>query len=406
MARRGFIQQTHLIWPVVMLLALLAGCQTSEKGNHEKWVDQANNRWHRMRSSLMLDMAKQHFRSGDLEQAKKSVRQGLQIDPGHAKLQVLAGRIALERNKLERAYHLFSGAIKSDKKLAAPHYYQGVVLQRWQDFKQAKASYERAYERKKDNVSYLIAMSEMLAQQDRIDEAIELLAGKQQYFDQNSTLRVALAHLHSMKEQYVKAAALFKEASLLDPDNAQITRELGLAQIAAGEHEQAVHTLKSALRGLEVSQRPGLRRALARAQAHTGRLDAARRTYLELARSEAGEARDWVSLGELAFEAEDLSGTLHAAQRAQAKAPQNPEGYLLAGLVLQERGKLNEAIAMFDRAAEAAPDRANPLILRGLSLERAGRRAEAADAYRRALNRAPNDSRAKRLLSSVTETRS
>jgi len=385
---------------------LIAGCQTDGVSNHEKWKQQADSRWHRMRSGVLLDMAREQFKTGDLERARESVRKGLSIDSDHAGLQLLAGRIALEKGKLERGFHLFNGAIRSDEKLARAHYYKGIVYQRWQQYDKARKSYKRAYDLKPDHVPYLLARSEMRVQQGKVDAAIELLDGKRTYFDQNSTLRAALGHLYNMKSRYDKAAVMFREASLLDPSNTKLKEELGLAQLAAGRAEKAIETFEQLFAKSSEPARADLRRALATAYLETGRSQAARRTYLELARSEAGEARDWLRLGQVAWQAGQITDALDAAHRAMDQAPQQPGAYMLAGMALNKQGKLNEALRMFDRAAELAPKDAKPLILRGLSLQREGRRAAAAEAYRRALERAPKDKRVKRLLETVDRAHS
>lgn len=377
----------------------VVGCQS--QGNHEQWVEEADGRWHETRSALMLDMAREQFEAGDLEQASQSVKEGLQVDTQNPRLQVLGGRIALERDKLERAYHLFEGAIEDSEELADAHYYQGVVLQRWQRYEQALKAYERAYDIEPDEVGHLLAVSEMLVQLDRVDDAVERLENKRDYFDEDASLRVALGHLYNIKQDYAQATALFKEASVLDPDRVPARAELGLAQVAAEQYEKAVRTLKNLLAEHPHEKRGDLRRALAEAQVQTRRMEAAQQTYLDLARSDAGEPGDWVRLGELTWQAGDVSGTLHAANRAMDQAPQNHRGYMLSGMALKEREKYEKALRMFEEAAGLAPERANPLLLRGMTLQQQGRRKEARSAYEAALERAPDDERAQKLLNTL-----
>jgi superkiller protein 3 len=395
---------TGLLAASVGLLAV--GCQSTS--NHAKWKKQANQRWHNTRSSLMLDMAQQKFEAGDLEQAKKNVEQGLKIDGDNPHLLLLAGRIALEQGELERSFHLFNKSIGADEKnkLAKPYYYKGVVLQRWQKYDQAHASYKEAYELKPDKVAYLLAMSEMQVQMGNRQKAVALLEEKRSYFDQNSTLRAALAHLYNMQQRHDKAANLFKEASLLDPTNTRLQQELGLAQVAAGRYDAAIDTFRQLFSKHPDAKRADLQRALATAYVETDQLDQAQQTYLALARSDNGEARDWLRLGGLAWQQDDAQGALDAANRVVAQASHNPRGYMLAGMALQKKGRLEAALRMFDQAANHAPDQAQPWILRGLTLQRAGRQTAAAEAYREALERKPDDSQAKRLLQSVNRTHS
>lgn len=398
-------------------LAGLPGCSGKKKDStgHAKAVSAANDRYNAIRSRLILDMAQQHFDAGNLDQAEASLRDALAMDADNPKLHMLAGRICLERGQLERAFRLFELSAEfeakrldlekkpENKKLRRPEpfYYQGVVLQRWQQFDKAEAAYGTAYELAPDNVAYLLAKTEMMVETDRIDGAIAELEAKQTYFDQNAALRAAIGHLYRMKGQPAKAVPYFEQAVLLAPDNAKLAEELALTQLAAGNNEKALLALEKLVADPARAQRIDLRRALATAYIRTGRDAKARDALLAVARSPQGEAADWVKVGELSLKASDAGAALNAAQRAIAMAPQRHEGYLLAGMVLQKRGQLDESLRMFDRAAELSPADAAPLIMRGISLERAGRKTAAADAYREALRRNPGDARAQKLLGNV-----
>ncbi len=187
----------------------------------------------------------------------------------------------------------------------------------------------------------------------------------------------------------------------MDPENVKLREELAMAQFASGQSEEAVVTIKSLLDEPNMESHADLRRTLARAYCELDRTDKARETYLALARSKYGNASDWLRLGQLAWQADDLAGALQAANRVIALAPQRHEGYLLAGMVWHKRGRLDHALSMFDRAAKQAKDRSEPLIMRGLSLQSAGRIAAARDAYREALQRNPHDQRAQQLLKAL-----
>ena len=128
MKRTMKLTQAITLSAAALLAPLLLGCQDTLV---EEKVD-AKNRWLELRSSMMLDMAQQQFNTGDLTQARKTVRNGLSIDPTNPYLHVLAGRIALERSKLERAYHLFNAALALQPKNAEACYSQRLVMQRWQ----------------------------------------------------------------------------------------------------------------------------------------------------------------------------------------------------------------------------------------------------------------------------------
>ncbi len=399
MKRTVKLSQAITLTAAALLAPLLLGCQDTLV---EEKAD-AKNRWLELRSSMMLDMAKQQFNTGDLKQAEKSVKDGLSIDPRHAGLHVLAGRVSMEQGRLERAYHLFNAALELQPKYAEACYYQGLVMQRWQRHDGALEFYEKAYEFEADNASYLLAVTETLVELDRVDDAVALLEDKRQYFDQNAGVRAAIGHLYFMKHQPAVAADYFHQASLLEPDNTKLQEHFAFALVASGQGEQAIKIFTQVLKDPDNKNRSDIKRSLASAYLNTGQTKEAHAVLLELARSSKGDVSDWIKLGELAYQQDELGSALQAASKVINLSPKRHEGYLLAGMVWQRRGNLNNALDMFDRAASAAPASTEPLILRGLSLQKAGRFAAAAQAYQQALKRQPDDPRAGKLLAAVTQ---
>lgn len=381
-----------------LLAPSLAGCNQSSLV--EEKAD-AKNRWLELRSSMMLDMAKQQFNTGDLTQAERSVKNGMSIDPTHPGLHVLAGRIELERGKLERAYHLFAAAIELDPEKPEAYYYQGLVMQRWQRYEGSLDFYQKAFDREADNASYLLAVSEAMVELDRVDDALALLESKREYFDQNAGVRAAIGQLYFMKGQPARAVEYFSQASLLEPEDARLQEHLGFALAADGKYPQAIEALKNVLKSPAEKDRADIKRALASAYLKDNKPREAHAVLVDLARSPKGDAADWIRVGELSYQQDDLGGALQAASKVMNLTPERYEGYLLAGMVWQKRGNLNNALQMFDRAAQAAPTSTEPLILRGLSLQKAGRHAAAAEAYSEALRRQPDDTRAVQLLAAV-----
>ena len=396
---------TRTFWSVARLtvaaaaVLVAAGCSSQ----HEKNKSAAVDRYHNLRSGLMYSMAQQQFAAGDLEMAQKSVKDALMVDPDHPRLLCLAGRISLEKGQLERAWHLFDLSIQKDARYPEAHYYKGIVDQRWQRNDEALQNYQKAYELELDNAGYLLAMAEMMIATDRTDAALELLTSKLDYFDQNAGLRLAIAQIHTLRNEHAQAAEMYRQASILRPEDHKLQEDLAMGLIAAGQYAEAQDVLVRLMKQSEYAQRADLRRALASTQVKLGRNTEARQTLQDLTAQNAATADDWLQLAELCWGQGDNGGALAAANRAITLEPQRHEGYLLAGMAWQKRARLDHALKMFDRAAELAPDSAMPLILRGVALQKAGKPEAAAVAYHEALRRQPGDERAQKLLRSVAE---
>jgi len=386
---------------VACLLVLgLAGCQA----RHKEQVNTANQRWKTLRSDMMLQMAQRQFNAGNLDQAEISLVEAISIDGENPYLHVLGGRIGLERGKLERAYNRLQHAIEINESLPQAHYFQGIVLQRWNQFDAALVRYRQAFDLEGDNPAYLLAMVEMLVELNQADEAMDMLTSKMVYFDQNAGIRMAIGQLYAMRDDYKQAAKYLQLASLLAPDDLRILEELALALAADGQNDKAIQTLERLCTEPELADRRDLRRVLGQTYVKTQRLADARAVYVDLTRTDPKDVEAWIKLGEVSLTTQDTSGTLMAANRIKALAPHRYEGYLLAGLVWQKRQRVDRALAMFEQASQMAPDHAEPVILQGITLEQAGQTKAAAKAYTKALHRQPDDQRAKHLLAQVTAT--
>lgn len=375
----------------------LAGCH-SNTTSHEKNVKAAEGRWQHIRTEHKLQIARQQFETGDLDQSEKTLLEAIANDPTSARLWTLAGRIALERGQLEKSAQRLNKAIELDAKTSEPQYYLGIVLQRWKQFDRAHAAYSKAYDLQADNVSFLLAVTEMLVAMERNDEALALLESKTTYFDQNSGIRVAAGQLYLVKGDFVKAAEYFRQAALLRPDDLQVLEDLASARIGAKQYKEAIGDLQRLVKECRTERRVDLLQTLASTYMSANLIDEARATYLELTRLDRNDVDAWIKLSEISLAREELGPALSAANRVISLASQQPEGYLLAGLVWQKRKEIDKALTHFDRAAALAPGEVDAMILRGITLEQAGRFDAARVAYKDAMKRKPEDERAKRLL--------
>ncbi|NJL30717.1 MAG: tetratricopeptide repeat protein [Phycisphaerales bacterium] len=383
-----------------MSLALLGGCASSTVNKqHNESVNSANQRWQDLRSQLLLQTAQRQFDTGDLDQAEKTILDVLGMAPENPSALLLAGRVMLERGQLEKSYRFLQTAITTDEKIPEAHYYQGIVLQRWQQFDAALIAYERATNLAGDNAAYLLAKSEMLIQLGRVDEAQQLIESRLTYFDQNASMRAALGHIHLMRNQPALAADMFGQALLLQSDNLQLKENLATAQIAGDQVEQGIRNMEELLSRKDYSQRTDLQRLLALGYERLGRPAMAKGVYLKLTREQPQESDHWLRLGEICWALKDSAGAHLAAQRCLALSPRRFEAHLLAGLSAQAMGQLDAAVLAFASAAEAAPEDARALVLQGMALEQAGKKDQAIAAYQSALTRDPSQESAKRLLS-------
>ncbi|MEM1097687.1 MAG: tetratricopeptide repeat protein [Planctomycetota bacterium] len=405
-----------LLTVAVIGAGTLTGC--AGKSQHEKNKAAAESRWQDLRSHVMLETAENQFRAGQIKQADKTVQDAARVDPDNPKLFTLAGRIAIEKGELEYAFKLFARSIllqtpPTDAELTdeqrakfavkdpEPYYYQGVVLQRWQKHDDALERYEAAHRLEPDNPARLLAVAETMVTLGQYDDAIAALEDRLDYFDSNAAIRVTLGHIYGLQGQPERAVEYYRHATVLSPDDPIVREELARMLIEAGDPEAAADALAELLEQQDQQNRTDLMRRLASAQLDAGRVADARQTYIEITNLERDRTTDWIKLGELSWRLEDLGGALIAANKVMDLSPNRHEGYLMAGMVWQKRGRLADALRLYDHAARLVPNDTTPLLMRGLALQKADKPAAAIRAYEQALERDPEDQRALRLLTAL-----
>ncbi len=379
-------------------LMLSSGCAVE---THAEAKQKAYNRWAEARAGILFSMARQQFEVGDLDQAERTCKQGIAAKPDQADFYELLARVLVERGELERAHHHLGKALSLDDSRSSTHYLLGVVLQRWQKYDEALAAYEQAYRCKADDVSPLLAISEMLVKLGRMNEAMGRLEDKLIYFEHNAAIRMTLARLRLMTDQRAQAVKLYREASLLAPDDNLILEQLAFAEYASGHYTDAAYRFEKLLKVEGYEQRGDLQMALGDCHVANGELQRGGELFLRITRRDRDNAVAFIKLAQVAWMLDDFARVHEAADRVLALAPDRHEGHLLKGAALRHDGKAAEALARFDRATRLAPNIAVPHILKGMTYEQTGDRRAAAEAYRTALRIDPQDPRGRELLAGL-----
>ncbi|MAX23530.1 MAG: hypothetical protein CMJ19_03410 [Phycisphaeraceae bacterium] len=381
---------------------VVIGC-ASGPTNHEKNVASAEQRWKDARGGLLLQAAQRQFDAGDLQQSTKTLDDAINYDPSNAKLHLLSARISMEKGLLERSFRQLELAWSLSEKLSEIPYYQGVIQQRWQNYDLARDYYIKAGELEADNVAYLMAAAEMDLALKQNQAALDRLLARVDYFDQNAGIRVAVADIYRMLQDYDKAITYYRQAVLLDPESFTTIEQLANTLMLAERFGEAIGVYEQLLVNDAFASRDDLKQTLATCYVRSGQLAKARKLYEAMRQANAHDVAAWVGLGDVAMKQQDLVTAMRVANRLQNLAPDQHEGFLLAGLCYHQREDHARAAAMFNRAMALMPQSSEPAILLGLSLQQSGKLEAAAQAYAEAIRRQPQDQRARQLLERLAQ---
>lgn len=186
--------------------------------------------------------------------------------------------------------------------------------------------------------------------------------------------RGALVHYHLGKNAPAQALAVAREAQTANPAAPEAMELLGIAQLAAGEKDNAVVTFTKLAE--MAPHAAGVHVRLAAAQAAKGSLTDARRSYTRALELNPDLADAHVGLIQLDLKEQLGADALRRARQLQARQPRSPLGHVLEGDILASQKDPAGATAAYQRAFDLGKSTMVMMKLHG-SLYAAGKGGEA-----------------------------
>jgi tetratricopeptide (TPR) repeat protein len=385
---------------IAALIALgsLVGC-----ANQKTQKQAAKEQWGRTRATVLLSLANDQYRSGNLDKSADTANQALAMDPTNVELHLLKARLQIEEGQLEGAL----GDLGIASRLAPEHaeidYLTGVIHQRWQRPEQALQAYSAAARKKPDDIAYLMAQSEMLVSMDRHAEALKLLQARVVYFEHSAAIRDAIAQLHEQSGDLKQAVDFYRQASVLDGSDENIRERLAWALYRVGDYRDAYSQFNRLARDPANQKRIDLLTATAGCEAKLGMFAESRRHLELVVNLDVNATGAWLGIARTSLNLGDTRRAELSATKAVSLEPRSVETQLTLGYVRLRQGRHDDAIAAFKRANAANPSDVLSACMVGVALERSGQKHEAGGWYERAVKLDPKDELACKLLADARD---
>lgn len=393
-----------LVSTAILAGLLLAGCASSSQPSRK---EQARAHWNDARARVLLNLASDQYAHGNLVDARKTVTDGLKLSDRVAGLFTLQAKLDIEDGQLQSA----SNALKLATRLAPadpePYYLNGIVAERWQQEEEALASYRQASQRAPTEMAYLLAVAESLLSLDRAPEAAAALEERLVFFESSAPIRDMLGQIYQEMDRHADAAELYRQASVLAPDDAAIRERHALALVEAGEWRKAAEVLERLLSLPEHAEQVFLHMALAECRLQQGNAAAARAAFTKAARIDPKNATAWLGVGKSALATGELERVEYAIQQVETQRPTGRTAVdvaLLRGYLHLKQDRVEDAARSFAAAGRIEPQDPMPQVMYGLCQQRLGKTEEARRYYTQALKMDPDDTLARELLNALAQT--
>jgi tetratricopeptide (TPR) repeat protein len=316
----------------------------------------------RDRVALLQQGLKAH-REGRLQDALRSYRQLLDIDPEHLDALRLSGLATMHSGDPAAALTLFDRAMRVDARNAALLNDRGVALQLLGRLEEAVASHGQAAEIKPDFAEACFNRGNALAMMERHQEAlasyeaaIRIRPGYAEAIGNRCTVLQRLGRLE-------EALAGYAEAIRLKPDYADAHSNRGVTLRTLDRLEEALASYEEAIR-----VRPGHADAIfnrGNAFLDLRRYDEAIASFDEAIRLKPGNAAAFYNRGNALHSLHRCEEAIASFGEAIRVKPDYAEAFNNRGVTLQELRRFDEASVDFAQAIRLKPGYEDPFANRG-----------------------------------------
>jgi Flp pilus assembly protein TadD len=372
---------------------------------------------------LHFNLARALAAKGQIEPARLQLEEAVKLRPDFIVAREMLGRIYLRKGDFAKALDSADGIIRLDSKNLTAHLMRSSALlglgdkdkareelafitktypqnpdARWQvgymayqgkDFKQAEQIFGELYKSNPNDGRSLAGLTDALAMDHRMNEAI---AEAQKALDkepQRRDLRLFLANLDMRAEKFDDALGIYQSLLTKEPKSADLLYRIGETERRKGDLNSAIDNFRKCSQ--EAPNNTDCLRMLGLLMEATGKRDLAKPVYEQILKIHPD---DPVALNNLAFakaeDGVDLDQALTMAQRAVQVAPNSPELKDTLGWIYIKKNIPDDAIRIFRDLTAAEPKNAIFHYHYGMALSQKGDRTGAKKELEKSLEFKPS----------------
>ena len=366
--------QTILI--VVTAILFAGGCQQSSI---------KNKNWDSVSAKMKLTQAKEQFRSGEFEEARKNVQVCLMNDPQNTEANLLYGQIFLAMDQFDKAVEHINIALNNNPTLAEGWYFLGIAYQTRRDNSKAEMYFRNALDIEPQNIEFILAVTDAMTAENRYTEAIALIDEKGGLVGHDSRLTERKADLFRRLGEYQKAIEFYSNAMELDKSDLTIREQLGYCYMVTKQFEKAADIF-AALSELsnEPRQKNYFNKMRGIACLRAGRFTQAVDAFNKIAEDNRDDADMWIKLGQAYLGLKLTDDALTCANRAIRISPESVEAMALNGSAYFMKNDYESAKSWFSKITVIEEKNSFAWLMKAKCCEKLGLIVDAREAFKTA----------------------
>lgn len=385
-----------------LIVSLQAGCSHQ---THAKHKQQAQERWSSVRADVQVQLARQQYRAGKIDEALATIQQALAYDPKCAEAYMIQARCQLESGLIRAASRSAESAARTLRNNAELAALRGLIAERSGDPPSALGYYRDARRLGDQNVDYLLAEAECLVAMGRPDEASTLLEDERRAYGEHSSIHALMGEIALARGDEVAALNAFRSAMAGGVDDPVIIEQYVVLSSRGGECTEALaaaETLDNSK--VEVAASDSLLRAVAQCHLKLNHLESARQSVRTLIKRDPDDLDAWRLMARIAVQGDDASIMHQSAANIDRLSPGDADATMIRAYSLISQGRLDRASTLLRQFIHKNGGDMMAHCLLASVLERLDQPREAINHYQEALALEPGSPWPREALARLVKT--
>ena len=304
-----------------------------------------------------FNLGRAHFARGEYEQARQEFDTAIQLRPDYMPARLAQTQVALIRGDNDAALHAADETLRIAPNNIQARVMKAAALQRLQRFDDARALLNVVLEKQPNQEETLLEMGVLDLTQKKVKEAEDLF--HRAYQAQPNNLRGLLGESRAllMEGQPDKSVELVETEAKKTPANLDLQRELGNAEVSAGQYDKSIATFQGLLAKVsDPRQQADLWTRVGESYLRKGDIP---QSINSLEKARQGQPNNPALMTNLAmlYETESKKDVARKYYELSIKTDPNNAFALnnLAYLISESNGDLNQALTYAERAKQRLP---------------------------------------------------
>lgn len=299
-------------------------------------------------------LAKIYMAKGDSAKALKESEGVIALDKNNLQAHLIRSSALLGMNDKDKARAELDLITKAYPQNAEARYQVGLLAYQDKDFKKAEQIFGEMYKENPNDTRGLAGVTESLAAENKMGEAIKETQAAVQREPQRQDLKMVLAKYYVRAERYDEAIALYQGLLEHDPRSPNLLFQMAETQRRKGDLNSAVDTFRRCSQAAPADTTCLMQ--LGMIFEGTGKRDQAKPIWEQILKIKPDHA---VALNNLAFikaeEGVDLDQALTMSQRARQAMPNSPEVSDTLGWIYIKKNLSEDAVRVFKDLTTQVP---------------------------------------------------